>query len=253
MSRRPFIAGNWKLNLGPAAAAALGAELKVRLAARGDIDVAVFPTALSITAALQATEGAGISVGVQNVYVEATGAFTGENSAAMAREAGCTYALLGHSERRHVFGESDALIGQKVHASLAAGLLPMLCIGETLPEREAGQVEAVIHRQLETGLAGLSEAQVGTVTLAYEPVWAIGTGVTASPEQAQEVHAFIRSWLRERYAPWIADETRVLYGGSVKASNAAELLSQPDIDGALVGGAALSAVSFAGIVAGALA
>lgn len=248
MSRRRFVAGNWKLNLGPAEAAKLGSTLKGALAERGEVDVAVFPPAISLAAAVEALKGSGIQVGVQNLYAEATGAFTGENSGVMAREVGCAYALIGHSERRAIFGESDTLIGKKVHTALAAGLLPMLCVGETLDERRAGQVEAVIARQLEAGLEGLSEAQLGAITLAYEPVWAIGTGVTASPEQAQEVHAFIRGWLRTRYPAWVAEQTRILYGGSVKASNAGELLGQPDIDGALVGGASLDAAGFTGIV-----
>ena len=249
MSRRLFIAGNWKLNLGPAAARELAAALGPALADRGDMDLAVFPTALSITSVLEPLAGTGIGVGIQDFCVKPSGAFTGGNSAVMAREAGCTYALVGHSERRHVFKDPDALVHAKVLAAFDAGLLPVLCVGETLDERQAGQVDAVVHRQLETGLDGLTADQVATITLAYEPVWAIGTGHTATPEQAQEVHASIRAWLRAHYPDYVAAAVRIQYGGSVKPANAAAILTAPDIDGALVGGASLKANLFAGIVA----
>ena len=248
MTRRLFIAGNWKLNLGPAAAAELASGLKSALADRGDIEVGVFPTALSIAAVRPALAGSGIHLGIQNVHTEVKGAWTGANSVEMAREAGCTHCLVGHSERRHVFGETHAETNAKVKLAFEAGLVPVLCIGETLEERRAGRVDEVVHGQLAAGLADLGAYQVAAMVLAYEPVWAIGTGETASPEQAQEVHASIRAWLRAHYPAYVADELRIQYGGSVKPSNARELLSQPDIDGALVGGAALKVDSFKGIV-----
>jgi triosephosphate isomerase len=246
--RRPFIAGNWKLNLGPTDAASLAAELKDRLADRGGVDVAVFPTALSLHTAIPALRGSGIGVGVQDVEVAASGAFTGANSAEMARTMGCEYALVGHSERRQLYGETDAQVGARCKAALSAGLLPIVCVGETLQQRRAGDVDTVIQRQLTAALAPLAEDQLGAITLAYEPVWAIGTGETATPETAQQVHAGIRAWLRASYPAWVADQMRIQYGGSVKPHNAAELLSCPDIDGALVGGASLSADAFAAII-----
>ncbi len=249
MSRTPFIAGNWKLHHGPKAAAALATALKDALADRGDTSVAVFPPALSIAAVIPALRGSGIHVGIQDIEDVHSGARTGANSAAMARELGCSYALIGHSERRQRWGETDDQVRAKVDAARDAGLLPMICVGETLAQREAGQVEAVVFGQLERALAGLEPDVVSTITLAYEPVWAIGTGRTATPEQAQAVHGAIRGWLADRYPAYVAEEMRLLYGGSVKPSNAASLLACPDIDGALVGGASLEAESFAAIVA----
>jgi len=250
MSRTPFIAGNWKLNLGPADAASVARQLREALADRGRVTVAVFPTALSIPSVVPVLEGSEISVGVQEIEAEPTGALTGGNSAPMAREAGCAYALVGHSERRQLWGETDEACAEKLAAAFDAGLLPVLCIGETLAERRAGKVDAVVTRQLELGLARLAPDQIATTTIAYEPVWAIGTGETATPEQAQEVHATIRAWLRSKVGG-AADGIRIQYGGSVKPHNAAELLAAPDIDGALVGGASLKADSFAAIVAAA--
>jgi triosephosphate isomerase len=248
VSRRPFIAGNWKLHLGPDEAARVATELRYALTSRGDVTVAIFPTALSVPAVLDAVRGSEIGVGVQEIEAVANGALTGGNSATMARAIGCTYALVGHSERRQLWGETDANCAAKVAFALSSGLLPILCVGETLEERRAGRVTEVVTGQLEAGLAALQPDQVGAVTLAYEPVWAIGTGETATPEQAQDVHATLRGWLRSRYGA-VADDIRIQYGGSVKPSNAAELLACPDIDGALVGGASLKADSFAGIVA----
>lgn len=248
MSRRPFVAGNWKLHLGPSDARALALDLVSALAGRGAVDVAVFPTALSVGAVIPTLAGSGIGVGVQEVEVAATGAFTGANSAAMAREVGCEFALVGHSERRQLYGETDDRVAARVRAVLAAGLLPIVCVGETLDQRRAGRVEEVVHGQVAAALQGLEPDQVGTLTLAYEPVWAIGTGETATPDQAQAVHASIRAWLHDHYPQWVGDQVRIQYGGSVKANNAAELLGCPDIDGALVGGASLDAASFAAIV-----
>ena len=250
MARRPFIAGNWKLNLGPAEAATLAHDLKAALTDAGDTTVAVFPTALSVAAVVPVLAGTSIAVGVQEIAAQASGAFTGANSAVMARDAGCEYALVGHSERRQLWGETDDQCALKLVRALESGLLPILCVGESLEQRRAGSAEAVVHAQLEGGLAKLEADQVGAVTLAYEPVWAIGTGETATPDQAQAMHASIRSWLAARY-PAIAADVRIQYGGSVKPANAAELLGCPDIDGALVGGASLKAESFAAIVAAA--
>jgi len=246
--RTPLIAGNWKLNLGPAEAHRVATELVPAVADRGDVQVALFPTALSVPAVIEAVRDSGITVGVQEIHHATSGAFTGTNSPTMARSVGCTWALIGHSERRQLFGETDEGVERKVTAALAAGLLPMVCLGETLEQRDAGQVEPVVTRQLAAALGTLRPDQVSTLTLAYEPVWAIGTGRTATPEQAQEVHAVLRSWLRDHYPAYVADQVRVLYGGSVKPHNAAELLACPDIDGALVGGASLKADSFAAIV-----
>lgn len=248
MARRPFVAGNWKLNLGPDDARALAEALRSRLSSVRDVTVAVFPTALSVPAVLEVLRGSGIGVGLQEIEVAPTGAFTGANSAAMARAIGCEYFLAGHSERRQLYGETDAQVSRRLVAGLQAGLLPILCVGETLDERRAGRVEEVVHRQLRVALEALERDQVGSVTIAYEPVWAIGTGETATPGQAQEVHASIRAWLRERYGAGVADDVRIQYGGSVKPGNARELLSCPDIDGALVGGASLDADSFVAIV-----
>lgn len=253
MTRRLFIAGNWKLNHGPEAAAALARGLKATLAERGDVDVAVFPTALSIASVIPELAGSGIAVGVQEIESVQSGARTGGNSAEMARDLGCSYALIGHSERRQHWGESDASVRAKVDAARVAGLLPMICVGETLEQRDAGEVESVVFGQVAAALEGLPADVVATLTLAYEPVWAIGTGRSATPAQAQEVHAAIRGWLAAHYPPFVADQLRLLYGGSVKPPNAAELLACEDIDGALVGGASLKADSFAGIVAAATA
>lgn len=251
MKRRKLVAGNWKLHLGPTAAVALADELRAALSEEEAVDLAVFPTTLSVPAVLTALAGTPIRVGIQWAHAEPKGAFTGTNSATIAREIGCTWLLAGHSEVRRDLGETDARVGASVRAGVAAGLLPMLCVGETLEERDAGQLEAVLHRQLAAGLQGVDGAHVAGGAIAYEPVWAIGTGRTATPTQAQEAHAIVRDWLREHYPAFVADDTRILYGGSVKASNAAELMALPDVDGCLVGGAALVAAEFVGIVAGA--
>lgn len=245
--RTPLIAGNWKLNLGPGAAGALALYLRDALADAGGVDVVVFPTALSVGAVVAALGNGPIGVGVQEIAAITSGALTGANSAVMAREAGCAWALIGHSERRQHFGETDEAVGHKVRAALSAGLWPMVCVGETLDERRAGRVDEVTQRQLGAALDGLGADAIAAIAIAYEPVWAIGTGETASPEQAQEVHASLRAWLRSRH-PSVAGGVRLLYGGSVKADNARDLLRQPDIDGALVGGASLRVGDFAAIV-----
>jgi len=216
--------------------------------AGGSVDVAVIPPFVYLSAVGQAVSSSGVALGAQDVYFEAKGAFTGEISAAMLKDVGCTYVLCGHSERRHVLGESDELVNKKLMASLSGGLLPILCVGELLEERDASQTEQVVERQTRAGLAGLSAEKVSAVTIAYEPVWAIGTGRTATREQAQEVHAFIRKLLAEMYDEAVAQEMRILYGGSVKADNAEELMGQEDVDGCLVGGASLKADDFVQII-----
>ena len=251
MSRVPFIAGNWKLNMGPAAAGALAGFVSELTSSREDVEVAIFPTTLAVPSVIKALENSGISTGIQDISASDSGAFTGCNSAVMAREAGCTMTLIGHSERRTLFGETDESVNAKIITAMKAGLIPIVCIGETLAQRQAGDVTTVLTKQLRGALKGLTADQVSTLTLAYEPVWAIGTGQTATPDQAQEAHACIRSWMQESYPSFVADSVRIQYGGSVKPANASELLSMPDIDGALVGGASLNAHSFAAIVAAA--
>ena len=215
------------------------------------VDLLVCPPSVYVLPVAEAIKGSAVSVGGQNMYFEASGAFTGEVSAAMLLDAGAKYVILGHSERRHIFKESDADVNKKTHAALAAGLGPIVCVGELLEEREAGKTAQVIKSQFDGSLSGISEAQIKGIVIAYEPVWAIGTGKVASPEQAEEVHADLRSLLAKRYNEAVAAEVRILYGGSVKASNAGELLGQPNIDGALVGGASLKVDEFLGIAKGA--
>jgi triosephosphate isomerase len=249
--RRPFIAGNWKMNLNRAEAVALAKAVAERSAAVEGVELAVCPPSVYLEAVGNALKGSKVGLGAQNMYHEASGAFTGEISAAMLVDLGCRYVVLGHSERRHVLGETDADVNRKVVAALKAGLTPIVCVGELLAEREAGQTSAVIRRQFDGSLAGVSAADLAKIVIAYEPVWAIGTGKVATPEQAEEVHLDLRKIMADRYNAGLAQEVRIQYGGSVKPSNAAELLSQADVDGALVGGASLKADDFFGIVAGA--
>lgn len=250
--RRPLIAGNWKMNLNRAEAVALATDL-IHSSSDADVDVLVCPTFVHLDAVAHAIAGSNVHLGAQNLYFEGNGAFTGETSAEMLTDIGCKFVILGHSERRHVLGENDEQINKKVHAALAGGLIPVLCVGELLEEREAGQTQAVVQSQINGSLANIDEVQILQVVIAYEPVWAIGTGKTASPEQAQEVHADLRKMLSERYNPTSVEAVRILYGGSVKPDNASELMSQPDIDGALVGGASLKSDSFTAIIAAATA
>jgi triosephosphate isomerase len=250
MTRRQFVAGNWKMNLNRAGAVKLAEGIAKAAAAVDGIDIAVCPPACYLEIVGKAIAGSKVALGAQNMYDKPDGAFTGELSAAMLLDVGCKYVILGHSERRMFLGESDQFINAKVHAALAAGLLPILCLGEQLAEREANQTMAVIRRQFEGSLAGLSPQQMQKVVIAYEPVWAIGTGKTATPQQAEEVHAALRKMLVERYNESLAQGVQIQYGGSVKPENAAELLGQPNIDGALVGGASLKADQFLGILAG---
>lgn len=256
MSRRPLIAGNWKMNLDRAGAVALAQQVAARSAeftARADL--AVFPPSVYLDAVHQTLGSAAVGLGGQNVYFEKNGAFTGEVSTAMLLDLGCQYVLLGHSERRHVLGETDELIHRKLVASLAADsggrrLTPIVCVGELLDEREAGQTTAVNTRQIEAAYSNVSAADALRTVIAYEPVWAIGTGRVATPAQAEEVHRDLRKLLASRYNADVAAQVRILYGGSVKPDNASELLAQPNVDGALVGGASLKADDFFGIAAG---
>ncbi len=250
--RRPFIAGNWKMNLTRDAAVALARDVAAQTSEIDGVDLAVCPPSVYLEAVGQVLKGTQVAWGGQNMYHEAAGAFTGELSAAMLLDIGCRYVILGHSERRHILGESDLDVNRKVKAALEAGLTPIVCVGETLEQREQKRTQAVIEGQFTGSLDGLSDQQVQKIVLAYEPVWAIGTGKVASPEQAEEVHADLRRILENRYNAATADVVRIQYGGSVKPDNAASLMSQKNIDGALVGGAALKAESFQGIVAGAV-
>ncbi len=249
MIRTLFIAGNWKMNPATAEAAlALAEAVKVGVGQAADVRVAVCPPAVFLPAVDKALAGSPIGLGAQNMHWKPEGAYTGELSGAMLNDAGCTHVILGHSERRHGLGETDAQVNAKVHAALAANLIPIVCIGETEQERDAGQTEDVVAGQLTGSLAGLSAEQMAGIVLAYEPVWAIGTGRTATPAQAQEVHRLIRDWLGERFGQETGARVVVQYGGSVKPDNAAELLACPDIDGALVGGASLKASDFLAII-----
>ncbi len=249
--RRYIIAGNWKMNTSRAEALALAAEVAQGAAGVAEVELVVCPPSVYLDSVGQAIQGSKVGLGAQNVYHEANGAFTGELSTAMLLDVGCRYVILGHSERRVLLKETDAEINKKVHAALKAGLTPIVCVGELLAERESGQTAAVIERQFRGSLAGVSAEQAAQLVIAYEPVWAIGTGKVASPEQAQEVHHDLRKLLISQYNATVAAAVRIQYGGSVKPSNAAELLSQSDIDGALVGGASLKAADFLGIAAGA--
>ncbi len=248
MARRPFIAGNWKMNRGPLEADRLAQDLKRALAGREGVDVAVAPPAISIPVVRQRLQHTGIEVAGQDLHPEPSGAYTGDVSGEMLRQAGCAYVIIGHSERRQLHGEDDALVAAKVKAAFRAGLLPILCCGETLGQRQSGAAEAIVTGQIAAAFDGLPADQAASVTVAYEPIWAIGTGHTATPDQAQAMHATIRGWLARAYPDFVARQVRIQYGGSVKPGNAASLLRQPDIDGALVGGAALSVDSFVAII-----
>lgn len=245
---KPFFGGNWKMNHGPRSAREFVEAFKEVYPPRDDRTVVFFPPALSVTAFASAAEGrSDLRLGVQDVYWEESGAFTGSISAPMAAEAGATYALAGHSERRHVFGDSDEDVARKVAAIHAAGLVPVLCVGEKIEERDRGELREVVVRQVEAGLARLDEKEAGVTVIAYEPVWAIGTGRTASPEDANEAHGIIRGILADRLGESTATEMPIIYGGSVKPQNVKELLAAPEIDGALVGGASLKPDDFAEI------
>ncbi len=251
MSRRPYIVGNWKMYKAPAEADALATALKKGLSEQGAVDVGVAPPAISIPAVAARLKHTGVHVAGQDLHAESAGAFTGAISGEMLRAAGCSDVIVGHSERRALFGDDDALVNRKVHAAFRSGLLPILCVGESLPQRESGEAEEIVTGQLSLGLSGLTADQVASLSIAYEPVWAIGTGRTATPELAEAMHGCVRGWLSARYPSYVAQSVRILYGGSVKPANAAGLLSRRDIDGLLVGGASLDAEGFLAIIAAA--
>ena len=251
--RRKLFAANWKMNLTPSEGRSLLAALRAHLDPAAatlarDREVMVAPSFLAIPAAAQALAGSAIALGAQNMHFEAKGAFTGEVSAAMLRYFGVSHVIVGHSERRHLFGESDESVGRRAAAVAAARMTPIVCVGETAAQHDAGQTLEVVLRQLQHGLALIAPEQATTVVIAYEPVWAIGTGRTATPEQAQSVHGAIRSVLDDRFGNPAAAAIRILYGGSVTEENVDSLMAKPDIDGALVGGASLKADSFARVV-----
>jgi triosephosphate isomerase len=251
--RRKFFAANWKMNLGPVQARDLVKAIRTQLdplfgTLGKERDVMIAPPAILIPAVAQELAGAAIALGAQNMHFEDQGAFTGEISAPMLKAYGVTHVILGHSERRHIFGETDEMINKKVKAALRHDLLPVLCVGETLTQREAGDTTQVLTTQLLAGLEELDSGQIAKVTIAYEPVWAIGTGKTATPEIAAEAHAVIRKEATGIFGEEFANNLRILYGGSVKPENVSSLMAQEEIDGALVGGASLDAKSFTAIV-----
>jgi triosephosphate isomerase (TIM) len=248
MSRMPFIAGNWKMHGTRSEAVALASALAASVGQTRGREVVLAPPFTALEPVAQTIKGTTIRLAAQNMYWETKGAFTGEVSGPMLREAGCTHVILGHSERRQLFGESNETVNRRLHAALAAGLVPIVCVGETLAEREAEAAMAVIARQVESAFVGLETEQLATFVVAYEPVWAIGTGLTATPAQAQEVHHAIRRQLTVLGQPTTGERVRILYGGSVKPDNIDALMAEPDIDGALVGGASLDAAGFARIV-----
>jgi triosephosphate isomerase len=246
--RTPFIAGNWKMNLTTSKARELVSVLDKELGAIKDIELLVAPPATALAAVIEELRKSRIKVAAQNCHWEASGAFTGEISPELIRELGCSHVIIGHSERRQYFGETDETVNKKIRAAFRAGLQVIACIGETLAQREAGETMMVVETQLKGALKGISSDQMKDLTVAYEPVWAIGTGKNATSEQAQEVHGHLRNLLKNLYGSETANAVRIQYGGSVKPSNTKELMGKADIDGALVGGASLEAASFIGIV-----
>ena len=244
--RKPIIAGNWKMFKTASETEVFLAELKSAIPAQPEVEVVVAPPSVCLAAAATALKGSPISLAAQNCHWEDSGAFTGEVSPPMLKDIGCTHVIIGHSERRQYFGETDESVNKKTKSVLAHGLTPIVCVGETLPEREAGRIQAVIETQVKKGLEGLGPQE--NFVVAYEPVWAIGTGKTATPEQAEEVHRLIRDLLKEMFGEDIAGRTRILYGGSVKPDNVKDLMAQPNIDGGLIGGASLKVDSFNALV-----
>ena len=245
--RKPLMAGNWKMNKTIPEAVAMVKELKGKIAGVKDVDVLLCPVFTALYPVANEVKGSNINVGAQDLFWEDKGAFTGEVAANMIVDAGCSYVIIGHSERRQYFGETNETVNKKIKAALKAGLIPVVCVGETLKEREDNVTFKVIEAQVREGIKDLSKEEAEKVVIAYEPVWAIGTGKTATPDQAQEVHAFIRKVYGEMYGS-AADNTRILYGGSVKPSNVSELMKKEDIDGGLVGGASLKAEDFEALV-----
>jgi triosephosphate isomerase len=248
--RVPFVAANWKMFKTVDETVAFVTALRAQALHGADVEVVIAPPFTAIRAAADAARGSSLGIAAQDMYWEREGAFTGEVSAGMIKDAGAGYVIIGHSERRRLFGETDETVNRKLLAALAADLTPIVCIGETLDERDGGRTLEVLDRQIEAGLRSLSEAQVASLVIAYEPVWAIGTGRNATPAQAGEAHAHIRGRLRQWFGAAAADQCHVLYGGSVKPDNIKDLMALPDVDGALVGGASLTVPSFAAIVDG---
>jgi len=248
MNRLPFIAGNWKMNKTVAEAVDLVRQLKATTANVKEVEMAVAPPFTALTAVQRELVGSSIRLAAQNLFWEEKGAYTGEVSPVMLRDAGCEYVIIGHSERRQYFGETDEMVNRRLKAALGHGLKPIFCVGETLKEREEGGTFTVIQKQLDGGLKEIGAKEFKNVVIAYEPVWAIGTGKTATPQQAEEVHRFIRERLEKLYSREVGQGTRVQYGGSVTPENIKGLLEQPDIDGALVGGASLKSDTFSRIV-----
>lgn len=245
--RKPIIAGNWKMNMTPSEGVKLVEELKLVLSDVTHCDVVVCPTFVALPAVKEALQGSNIKLGAQNMHYEEKGAFTGEVAPAMLKEVGVEYVIIGHSERREYYGETDETVNKKLKAAHAHGLIPIMCCGETLAQREAGETNAWVSGQIKAGLDGLTDGQLEGTVVAYEPIWAIGTGVTASKEQAEETVSVIRDAIRENFGN-VADKMRIQYGGSMNAKNAAELMAMPNIDGGLIGGASLKATDFSQVV-----
>ena len=246
--RKKFIAGNWKLNKNIAEAVAFAKDIKAKVAGVKDVEIAIAPVFPALAAVASELKGSNVGVASQDIFWEKSGAYTGEVSGPLLKDAGCHYAIIAHSERRQYFGETNETAAKKVKAAFESGLIPILCVGETLKEREENKTFEVVGAHLHGGLKGLDDKNASQVVIAYEPVWAIGTGKTASPAQAQEVHAFIRAELAKLFGPSTAEKIRIQYGGSVKPDNVKELMAQKDIDGALVGGASLEPASFEKLV-----
>ncbi len=249
--KKQFIAGNWKMNLTIDEARGLARKLCDESVNSGVVDIGVFPAFVFLRDICEILRGSKVYVGAQNMYLEKSGAFTGEVSGSMLRDVGCTHVIIGHSERRTIFHETNSMINSKIKAALSCGLKTIFCVGEKQEERDDDKTNEVVGNQLSEGLAGLTSEQIKELTIAYEPVWAIGTGKTATPEQANEVHTFIRNTIRSKYENDTAQSIRIQYGGSVNSKNADDLLGQPEIDGALVGGASLDVKSFLDIVSAA--
>jgi triosephosphate isomerase len=247
-SRTPLIAGNWKMYKTTLEAVKTAQRLVELVADSADVDIMIAPVFTALDPVSQVVSNSRVALGAQNLYWEKEGAYTGEISADMLLSAGCQYVIIGHSERRQYFGETDETVNKKIRAALDTALIPVLCVGETEEEREAGQTFSVLDKQVKIGLNEYFAKDLGTLVIAYEPVWAIGTGKTATKEQAQETHEYIRSLMNQTFDKALAQSVRILYGGSVKPANVSELMAMPDIDGALVGGASLDAESFSKIV-----
>jgi len=246
--RKPLIAGNWKMFKTQDEAAETARQLVAKTAGIVDVEVMIAPPFTALSHVADIIRNSPVALGAQNLYWEKEGAFTGEISPSMLVAAGCRYVIIGHSERRQYFNETDETVNNKIKSAVSYGLIPVLCIGETEIEREAEQTFSVLDRQMKVGLEGLMAESLASLVIAYEPVWAIGTGKAATAEMAQEVHAFIRSWMEKNYGNPLAKAIRILYGGSVKPDNVKELMRQPDLDGALVGGASLAADTFSQLI-----